>query len=361
MKISKVVLGFMAMSLLTTPEPVKAAADVGYKGGFYIKDQDGDFSLKTGGYIQGLFLTEIFDAATPDTYTFRVRRARLKFKGNVFSPEVIYQLEYDFVSPKLLSTFVGYKPNDDVKITAGQFKVPFNFEGRSSSSTLQFVDRSLLHATFGVPDEREIGLGVYLSWLEKMIEAELGIFNGDGLTTANVDDKFRYAGRIILNIMGHHGYKFSDTKHSDEPHLAFAVGGFYNETPEAAPATGNVETAQLTGDVSLKYNGLGGHAAVIYRNNKPDSAANTDDVGWLAQAGYFFIPNKFEAALRAVNIYPEGGADLGEYSVVLNFFAFGNHKVKLQGEYSLLTTDDGVAVGDDALDHRGRVQLQVKL
>jgi hypothetical protein len=44
----------------------------------------------------------------------------------------------------------------------------------------------------------------------------------------------------------------------------------------------------------------------------------------------------------------------------LNYY-FDGHNVKIQADYSALTTEDGISAGNDRFDNRVRLQVQVKL
>ena len=92
-----------------TPAEPKISDIVGYEKGFYIQSPDKDYRLVIGGYTQGYFERKFLDSKS-DSDTFRVRRARLKFAGNVFSKNVQYELEYDFAGNKLLEGVLHIKP-----------------------------------------------------------------------------------------------------------------------------------------------------------------------------------------------------------------------------------------------------------
>jgi phosphate-selective porin len=346
------------------PSEPKVSDIVGYDKGFYIMSPDKRFKMTMGGYIQGLFSAAFIDDAG-DTDTFRVRRARLKWFGHLYSEDIQYQLEYDFTgsdpSGKLLSTYLQLVHSPAFKARVGQWKVPFNLEGMSSGSTLQFVDRSIAHAFFGIiPDERETGFGFNGELMDKKIEYELSAFNGEGINTLNENNEFRYIGRFTYNLMGHHGLEFSDTKQSETPNVALAVAAFYNDTPDAA-GTDEEKITSLATEVAAKYKGFGGYGAFYYKHTDPDAATSADDTGFLVQGGYFFIPKIFEAGLRFAQVYPDGGSTRAEYTLGMNYYIHDGHRVKFQFDYGALMTEDGVVAGDDRLDHLVRAQLQVKI
>jgi len=354
----------------TTAQPVASTQEekkvevVGYNKGFFIQSADEKFRMVVGGYIQGLFEGRVVENGN-DTDTIRVRRARLKWSGHMFTKKAQYALEYDFSSSKLLDGFLQLTHSDPLKFRVGQYYVPFNLEGVTSSSNLQFVDRSILQAAFGIADEREPGTGFNGSLMDKKVEYDVGLFNGEGLNTTNSNNEFRYAGRVVYNVAGHHGTEFSDTKQSEEPNMAIAVGGMFNDTqdiPSGATAPiGEKKVGSFTGDVAAKYRGLGFHTGFLYQHINPDTGASVDDKGWLAQIGYFVIPKHLEVAGRVAQLYAESTKDKGEYTFGLNYFIHSGHQMKFQFDYSALTEDNGVSATDNRLDHRVRAQLQFKI
>jgi phosphate-selective porin len=341
---------------------VKISDVVGYNKGFYIQSPDQNYKLKVNGYVQGLAFWQMVDGGANQD-TFRVRRARLKFSGNIYDKALGYEVEYDFAAPKLTNAFIQYAcPETDRWVRIGQYKVPFNFEGLASASALQFVDRSIAASFFGIPDQREPGVGLGGSFADKMIEYNFGIFNGEGINTVNANNEFRYALRVVANLMGKHGYDYSDTKGSEEAQVALGVAAMYNDTPGyAAAATAlDKQVSSFTGDLGVKYMGFSGHLDGFYQTTSPTTGTDTDDTGLLAQVGYFLMPNELELAARLAMVFPDAGGDQGEYTGGLNYY-FDGHNVKIQADYSALTTEDGISAGNDRFDNRVRLQVQVKL
>ena len=357
----------LAVSLLSTTafaEDVETVAEekpvAGYDKGFFIQSPDGKFKMHTSGYVQG-FLQGIKNEAAADTDTIRIRRARLKFKGHLYKKNYRYQIEYDFAGSTLLSTFVRLVHSDMLAFTVGNFKVPYNVEALVSASGQQFVDRSIAHGVFGTSGEREIGFGISGKLLEKHLEYMISIMNGEGNNTNNVNNEFRYAGRLMYHILGSKaGKTFSDIKGSDETQLALGAAVSFNDTPNAA-ATAEQKNTKTTVDLTAKCHGWGAHGAFFYKNVNPDGAAAVHDKGWLAQIGYMVVPETVELAARVAQTYLDTGSDLSEYTGGLNYYIHEGHRVKLQLDYSTLITENGVAAGNDRVNHRGRALLQIKL
>jgi phosphate-selective porin OprO/OprP len=345
-----------------------AGATVGYDKGFFIQSADERFKLTMSGYIQGLFDARFVEAGG-DTDTFRVRRARLTWAGYAYSKNIQYNLEYDLPSNTLLEATITLIANDQFHYKLGQYHVPFTLENMTSSSTLQFVDRSIVHTFFGLPNEREPGTGFNGAVLDKKLEYDVGVFNGEGVNTINLNNELRYAGRFVFNIAGNPGTEFADTKISKDPQVAIGAAGMFNDTPDPAtiPAGGTLANATsekkvytAVGDVHAKYEGFSGFAEFLYQRNNPDVGLTTKDKGWMEQMGYMITP-KFEVAERVAQIYPEATHDTAEYTLGLNYYLFDGHRVKFQMDYSALTEKDGVAVGNNRLDYRVRAQFQIKI
>ncbi len=327
--------------------------------GFYVQSPDQRFRLVTAGYIQNTFQT-LFVENGPDTDSFQVLRARLKWFGYIFNPNIAYQFGYDLVGTQLLDAYIQFSATEFFKVRSGQYKVPFNLEGLSSASTLQFTDRSIAHTFFGVVGERDIGLGFNGHFGEKLLEYHVSIFNGEGANTLNSNKELLYAGRLTLNLLGEHGLEFADPARSEKPHMALGVAGMFNDTPNVTLG-GEKQVLSSTFDLSAKFKGFSAHAAYFYRKTDPDSGGSLMDHGALGQAGYFILPHDLEVALRTAHIFAESASDQAEYTIDITYYILGDHRVKFQFGHSALITQDGVSPGDDQINFRTRFQLQVAL
>jgi hypothetical protein len=162
------------------------------------------------------------------TDTFRIRRAELKFTGEI-SPHFKWTVMIDpSKSLSLNNTFTTVAGNTVVKDTSvnqasrilqdafitlsylkrvnvnvGQFKVPLSLEGLQSSANLEVVERPLFVSdrarggTFG--DVRDLGLMLY-GPLTKRIDYQIGVFNGSGENQNDLDknDQKAVAGRLVV-------------------------------------------------------------------------------------------------------------------------------------------------------------------
>ena len=91
--------------------------------------------LTISGFLQASYNLELSDSETA-TSSFRIRRARVSFAGNIFEKEkwgmADYRLQVDFASsPQIVDAWVRYRPFDELGVQVGQFKVPLQSKTRS--------------------------------------------------------------------------------------------------------------------------------------------------------------------------------------------------------------------------------------
>lgn len=358
---------------ISSPPPKEASKPkVGYKKGFFIESADGNYKLVIGGYAQFHFELEREGGET--TYGFRIRRARLAFKGNLFTPRFTYKIQLDLANFKtdlLLDAYVNYEiiQNDLLNVTVGQQTIPYIRQHQISSSAQMFIDRSLASKEFinaddvdtdgdGVPDKlvkngRDLGVQFHGMPFNKKLEYQVGIFNGHGTNTTNVNNDFLYMGRFVFNALGDVGYSYEgDYDYTED--LALFVGASANYNVRNIS---DDKVTSLGGETGLKYKGFAATGEFFYRNTKPgDTLLNTsNDVGYYAQAGYFVLPKRMEVALRASQVFLEGPKnDRGEFQVGINGFIYGNY-LKLQTDYSYLPTNTA-----DGLENNQRFRLRLQ-
>ena len=158
------------------------------------------------------------------TNTFRLRRAELKFVGEI-TPSAKWTLMVDPAKAVSVSnTFATIgdtkvvtdgvvKPGSNLlqdafitlsgiglEFSAGQFKLPIGLEGGSQSSAkLETVERGLFMARGKLGGNRDLGVMVS-GPLSSDMDFQLGFFNGtgSGQNTIDTDDQKALAGRVVL-------------------------------------------------------------------------------------------------------------------------------------------------------------------
>ncbi|MEE2680842.1 MAG: porin [Planctomycetota bacterium] len=145
----------------------------GYKPGkgFFLGSQDGSFSLKVTGQLQTRWVLNYTKQSFEDrnsnvenspktTWGFQIRRAKVRFQGNVIDPSWKYQINgefssssgrYDFAEALVQKVF-----DNGVVLTMGQFKTPWLREELVSSSRQLAVERSVVNEFFN--QDRAVGL-----------------------------------------------------------------------------------------------------------------------------------------------------------------------------------------------------------
>lgn len=114
---------------------------------------------------------------------FEIRNARLSVEGKVI-PIVRYKAEIDLSdegSIKMLDAYIRLQPEERLKFTFGQMRVPFTIDAHRSPHLQYFANRSFIAKQVG--NVRDVGASASWTFGHKIpFTIEGGIFNGSGLT-----------------------------------------------------------------------------------------------------------------------------------------------------------------------------------
>lgn len=206
---------------------------VSWKAGKGLTFKSGDaFKLSIGTRIQArLDRVEKSDDTQDGTgYEYGTRRFQVALKGYAYSPSIFYK--YVFNSDKngeeiaggtkeaglgIEDAFFGYKKGM-FKITLGQMKVPFDSEEQTSSSSLEFVDRSGKRHIW----ERDHGIKIDLTPVKNQVQ--FTYFFGAGTGGNNTESFFKgngntddhlHAYRAQITPFGKYKFKQGDLKGGD--------------------------------------------------------------------------------------------------------------------------------------------------
>jgi hypothetical protein len=304
--------------------------------------------------------------------SFRVRRAEMKFKGEIIPKKFGYQVMFDparlldlkstpvnnttmaddgtmtTTSVNTLGTAPAYGGStmltgantsilQDVQLTymtdyadisIGQFKIPVSYEGSNSASKLIFPERALISRAFG--DKRDIGFKIekkfeYFGYL-------LGLYNGAGQNNIDGNDQKDIALRL-------EAYPIKD--------VTLAVVGYTSIGDRDLPGTKD----RIEGDIKVeKSNFLLQAEAIRGWDVTGTAAAHTkvEGQGFYVAAGYTFF-DALQPVLRIGSIDPEVGKDEGPLKAVA-----GNAKTLAAGDE---ITAYEVAVNYYLKKHDAKVQL----
>jgi len=327
-----------------TPKMPVPAFDVSWKDGkTTIKSKNAELSLSNRVQIRW---TQEMPEQGDDVGSFRIRRAKTKFEGWAYTKDLTYevQLNWPDTANPLEDVAINYdltKGKKAFQIKFGQYKVPFGRQELTSSGSQQFVDRALVTNRFA--RGRDIGVQLWGLPAGGKVDWRVGIFNGNGRTVSrNDNDKYQLNARLTFQPFGDVKYSEGDFESTTKPLLAIAAEYENNERPVAAAGSTpahNVEKEIVGADVVFKYKGFSFFTAYHdSTNDRDNNVADFDDGGFVAQVGYFIIPQKFELAARLAEIDPNNDKDNDEQEergIALGYF-WNKHTYKIQADYRQL-------------------------
>ncbi len=369
----------------------------GWKKGLYFQTSDGKYSTKFRIRLQPQFQYLAQDEAREgnDQSTFRIRRAKVSWEGNLFSKNLDYKLQLSLATGDwkdvLEDAYVNYKFFDPLRVQFGQEKIQYNRQQINSSGRLELVDRSLASDAFrfstvdtsttttctlpgggtvtgagltctagATPTTNTVnttrqfhydtGMIVWGNAFDRKLEYYAGIMNGTGPNRVDTNNRFLYTGRAVYNILGNYGYSESDVEFSEHPSLVIGASGGYKKQEVT-----NANLFQQGAELGFKYKGASLQGEFYGRQTNPPTARNTKDYGYYVQAGYFVIPRHFEIAARASQVFLAGANNnKSEFLGGLNYYFLG-HDLKIQTDYSYLRNETSKGLAND---FRFRAQLQ---
>lgn len=190
-------------------------AKVTLKGGPSIESADGNYKFSLGSSIHMDAAAYDEDGAAMDN-GFLFRRARLAINATLFKNWAI-KTQYDFAENRVgfADVYLRYSGFKGVKITAGQFKMPFGLNELNSSNSTTFIE-SASPMVFAA--SRRIGLGVDVSQPLFTVSAAVYGRNVGGSTAG--DDPLALGGRAtfapinekgrLLHLGGAVAYEWTD-------------------------------------------------------------------------------------------------------------------------------------------------------
>src|SRR5690554_6152059 len=320
-----------------------------------------------------------------------IRRARLKLEGFAYSPKFRYKLQFGFSdndmaeeshftdneAKLLVDAVVMWDFHENFELWLGQAKLPGNRGKMISSSSLQFVDRSIVHSKFGFDRDIGIQLRHHFDVSENFVIREmLAISQGEGenVISGNLGGH-KYTARVEVLPFGNFtekgDYIGGDIYREDKPKLS--IGAMYDINIDAVKNQSNkgdymdnnvglhetnISTYFL--DAIFKYRGFSLMGEFTYREADDPIARNSDGSltgnevytgkGLNLQGGYVFRSN-WEIAGRFSHLVP---TTRSVSNAVHNQFTLGGskyivgHNLKIQTDLSYTTADDK----SDSLEYR---------
>jgi hypothetical protein len=354
------------------------------KGKFLLQSADGNFVMHPFLQFQFRSVTDFRDGADgggdDDIQNgFEVRRLKFGWDGNVFSPNLKYQFQFQTDrrsgSPSLEDAWLNYQFADQWSVIFGQFKGQTFREGMVSSMRQLAADRSLLNSLLEGNDNYLQGVGLIYDPTDRM-KIQFGITDGFGSANTNFQDPptnpfdFGVNGRIDVQLMGEKFKGYQDfTAIGNNGSDLLVVGAAFDWSQN-----GDVDQILHTVDAQWEpgaIRGLAVSGAYAGRYAQFDGAGGDDnsyDWGVLAQAGYL-LNDKLEVFgrydLTDFDDTTAGGDSFSEITGGVNYYFSHDHATKFTLDLSYLP--DGcpsdqtglgfLASNDDQIVLRGQFQL----
>jgi phosphate-selective porin OprO and OprP len=365
------------------PPASKDFIEAKFGKGVTFQAADGAFKLQLRGRIQPRFTSSIPEGGDA-VNEFIIRRARLAFNGRFLDAWELYlQLglsnqdnEADNYNP-LRDATITYAGLRDVVVRAGQMKVPFDRQRMTSSSALEFADRSIVMSELTL--DRDVGLQLFsedLGGLGGVLGYNVGIFGGDGRNRRAENAGLMWVARVWTSPFGEFdpGVE-ADFDRAKKFRLALGAAAAQNfqSVRTRSTSAGTFENStfdytHLTADLTIKCRGLFWLTELLYRQaDRPSNTVTVDgaDVteysrsawGFFTQAGYMWNKH-LETSARYGELRPLDPTDptlIGQREVggAVSWY-FLKHDLKVQADYFYLPTID-----TGAATHQVRLQSQL--
>ena len=179
-------------------------------------------NVKLSGY--GMMQYQYSSQENAKSNSFNIRMARVSLEGRILD-DFYWKSQIQFngntstlgTSPRVVDLFAEWQKYEFAKIKVGQFKRPFTFENpmnpidqgfmsysQNVSALAGFNDRAGGHASNG----RDIGVQLQGDFLKNsngrnLIHYQIGVYNGQGINTSDVDEQKDLIGGIwVMPVKG---------------------------------------------------------------------------------------------------------------------------------------------------------------
>ena len=245
----------------TDPSAASVTADT---GGFVIKSNDGNFSLKIGADLQVDNRSFFGTGSSSLSDTILLRRVRPTFSGTIYhNIDYFFRPDFGQGNTVIYDAYVQLNYFSRAKLRVGKFKPPVGLERLQSDDDTTFVERGL--PTLLVPS-RDIGFQLSGDIISKRVNYSVGVFNGvadNGLSDAAVSSHRDYAARLFFTPWA------PETK-SPLSGLGFGIGA----------TSGNVD-----GEALPAYKTFGQNTFVSFASGVTEAGHRTR----LAPGAYYYV------------------------------------------------------------------------
>lgn len=359
----------------------------GHDGKFYVASGDKAFRLNMGGQIQFRYNATFRDNPGPGpnddtTVGFNTRRTKLEFAGHIYENwnfKVVGAFSRSTGAFDLEDAIMGYKFDNGLVVTWGQFKLPTLREESISSKYQLAADRSVANEVFN----QDRSQGVQISWQGEQVRLAAAV--SDGLRTVNTAYNAANEADVALTARGELRFgdaswkKFDDFTSFRGGEQGGLVGAslHWQSAGDTNPSTANsTDTFLYTVDASYEGGGWNLYGAFIGRTVDTSGGASFDDFGAVVQGGVF-VTDQTELFGRWDAVFPDDNRTNGQDFHTLTFGANhyiipDSHAAKLTfdvqwflddqaGSSSLVGVNEGIALLGDSNDDQVSLRLQIQL
>ena len=306
---------------------------------------------KISGFVQGLDQANLDEDFNLSSNTLRMRRVRMSVEGKL-TKTLSYKIQGDFSrSPMLVDAFVKYKPCNEFAIQVGQFKTPFTLESPINPVNLEIFDYGeSVQKLVGYGDVcgvgglgRDIGVMATGGFIKpegkdfSIINYSIGVFNGNGPTTTDNNNRKDIVGRLDIHPMlqdltlsaSYYTGKYTKDDNKNCTRNRWSAGAQYND-----------------GDLVVRGEYLSGTTGyfneIVDDDNNPIEQYKLSK-GYYAVAGYNFRfgkdnSQKLMPVLRFEQ-FANDGAATNYYTAGINYWPVKSLNFKL--DYSLIQPQGG--------------------
>jgi len=220
--------------LAAEPEPKPAP----WKG-FYLKSDDGAFSLRLQTQLQIDGVGFPGDEAGANVDDIRIRRLRPAFRATVFRDFALrWVMDFAESRASVQDAIIELTHLEALSLRVGKDKAPNSYDHLHSSSALAFLERG---TTARLSGNRDLGVQLFGVIDKGLVDYQLGVFDGvvdSGSLDVDTDDRFEVAGRVTLKPF-----------HAIEPlaELALGVTASYGEALGTSTTATNVPSYRTSG------------------------------------------------------------------------------------------------------------------
>jgi hypothetical protein len=323
----------------------------GVDGGFGVEANDGKFGVQFG-FLGQLRYSAVAGSGQVEQ-GFELKLARPTFGAHLFGKRLILRFMPEFAggSPYLLDAQMTLDIHEAFKVHFGQDR-PWASRGfRVGLPFTVLVDRGQVVNALRL--DRDVGITLMGQPFGGRMEYYVGVYNGDGPNSLNVDEDMLYTARLVVAPLGPVGYDQTPyISGHDELRVAFGGNAYTVDTDAYEdvedPATGEVtrerrpdkRTIGASGDVALSGGRIASMGEVFLRQTRQNGFGNQNAWGAYGMLSVLVVKRWFDVAARA------GALDLDQGQGVrlpfeggFNVYFVGNH-AKLAARYTC-TVDPG--------------------